>query len=195
MSGNFTLREEFDGSALAPYWLFVRTPQDRWHDLASTPGALTIRARSDHIGRNQQPSFVARRQQHMVASVSTAMHYRPVRPGDRAGLVAFQSDDFHFFFGLAMENGKTVLRLDRRAGPDDDADGITLASVPLDLKGDAPLRLRIDARKGLYDFSYGISSDEWVLLKKDADGTILSTQRAGGFVGTVIGMYAYRADN
>ncbi len=30
-----------------------------------------------------------------------------------------------------------------------------------------------------------------MLLKGDADGTILSTRVAGGFVGTMLGMYAY----
>jgi xylan 1,4-beta-xylosidase len=34
-------------------------------------------------------------------------------------------------------------------------------------------------------------ADAWVLLKGDADGTILSTRVAGGFVGTLLGMYAY----
>jgi alpha-N-arabinofuranosidase len=28
-------------------------------------------------------------------------------------------------------------------------------------------------------------------LLRDADGTILSTKHAGGFVGTMLGMYAY----
>jgi len=50
--------------------------------------------------------------------------------------------------------------------------------------------LRIDARDGRYDFSYATRENDWQVLLKDADGTILSTKVAGGFVGTMLGMYA-----
>jgi alpha-N-arabinofuranosidase len=53
--------------------------------------------------------------------------------------------------------------------------------------------LRITARGGRYDFSYAERADAWRVLARDVDGTILSTHVAGGFVGTVIGMYAYAA--
>jgi xylan 1,4-beta-xylosidase len=54
--------------------------------------------------------------------------------------------------------------------------------------------LRIDARSGggRYDFFYGTREGEWTLLLGNADGSILSTQVAGGFVGTMLGLYAYR---
>ena len=52
--------------------------------------------------------------------------------------------------------------------------------------------LKIDARGGEYDFYVrdpaGSSGSR---SAKDADGTILSTKTAGGFVGTMLGMYAY----
>jgi len=51
--------------------------------------------------------------------------------------------------------------------------------------------LKIDARGGRYDFSFGRRAGEWIPLLRDADGTILSTKHAGGFVGTMLGMYAY----
>jgi alpha-N-arabinofuranosidase len=53
--------------------------------------------------------------------------------------------------------------------------------------------LRIDARGGRYDFWYGTRENEWTPLITNADGTVLSTQVAGGFVGTMLGLYAYRA--
>jgi alpha-N-arabinofuranosidase len=34
---------------------------------------------------------------------------------------------------------------------------------------------------------------EWTPLLQDADGTILSTKVAGGFVGAMIGLYAHSA--
>jgi alpha-N-arabinofuranosidase len=51
--------------------------------------------------------------------------------------------------------------------------------------------LRIDARGGRYDFRYAVREGEWMPLQLDADGTILSTKVAGGFVGSLFGLYAY----
>jgi alpha-N-arabinofuranosidase len=52
--------------------------------------------------------------------------------------------------------------------------------------------LRIDARGGSYDFSWSADGRSWHKLVSGADGTILSTKKAGGFVGAVLGLYAHR---
>jgi xylan 1,4-beta-xylosidase len=64
-----------------------------------------------------------------------------------------------------------------------------VASAPLAAKG--PVELRITAHGGRYDFAYAITPGRWITLAHDADGTILSTKTAGGFVGATIGMYAF----
>lgn len=186
-SGNFALRDDFRETALSPAWLFIRTPKEKWYALKH--GALDIAARPDSIGSLDQPSFIGRRQQNMFVSVSTAMRYTPSKDGDEAGLVAFQNRDFYYFLGVAEIAGKTVVALKRRAGEADGEDGVVVASAPI-AKG-APVRLKIDASGGRYDFSYAVRRGAWSVLAKDADGTILSTHEAGGFVGTVIGLYAY----
>lgn len=191
MNGNFTVRDEFSSPALGPEWMTIRTPREPWYDLASTPGALTLRARSAALGTRAQLSFVGRRQQHAYATATTAMRYTPMRDGDAAGLVAFQSDSFYYFLGETMHDGKTFVRLTRRAGRADEGRETVVAEAPLAVRRDGPLYLRIRARGALYDFSYADQQDEWRVLAHDVDGTILSTHAAGGFVGTVIGMYAY----
>jgi xylan 1,4-beta-xylosidase len=190
LNGNFLVREEFNTHTLAPYWEMIRTPHDSWYDLTSSPGSLTLRARPVDIGAKGQPSFIGRRQQHAAASASVSMRYAPGRPGDAAGLVAFQSDSFYFFLGETLSQGKLVVRLVRRAGPKDGT-GVTLAEAPLTSALGAPIQLRIDARGRQYDFYYGERANEWKPLARDVDGSILSTQVAGGFVGTMIGMYAF----
>jgi xylan 1,4-beta-xylosidase len=172
--------------------MMLRTPRERWWDLASAPGMLTLRARPQHLATRQQPSFVARRQQHLTASASAAMRYQPARPGDVAGLVAFQNDWYYYLLGVTLdEGGRPLVRLWRHAGKMADADGAVMASAPVRLTGDAPIFLRIDARGGRYDFYWGTRPGEWTRLHGDDDATILSTQKAGGFVGTMLGLYAY----
>jgi alpha-N-arabinofuranosidase len=193
MSGNFTVREEFSGPSLAPYWTFMRTPRERWYDLDSKPGWLTIRARHADIGQPTQPSFIGRRQQHIAASASTAMTFAPSAPGDKAGLVAFQNEKHYYFVGLARRGAETVVQLEMHNGRATPDSGTVLATAPVHLPADAPVYLKIEARGGRYDFYYGLRPNQWIPLARDADGTILSTKKAGGFVGTFFGMYAYSA--
>jgi len=191
MSGNFTVREEFDDTTLAPYWLFIRTPRERWYDLDAPRGSLTLRARPADIARRTQPSFIGRRQQHTFASASVAMRYAAAGDGDRAGLVAFQNEDHFYFLGVTLADGAPVVRVERRAGTGPAGRPEVVASAPLHSAAGAPVYLRIVARGGRYDFHYGYAPDAWIALAENADGTILSTKTAGGFVGVVFGMYAY----
>jgi xylan 1,4-beta-xylosidase len=190
-TGNFTLREQFHGPELPPHWLRIRTPRERWYELDPVAGSLSLRARPEHIGRLAQPSFLGRRQQHMTASASTAMRYVPARAGDRAGIVAFQNDDFYFLMSVTLEEGRPVIQLHEAAGNGQGANPTLLASQPLRGRAGAPLYLRIDGDRDRYDFYYGYTEGEWIPLHTGADGKNLSTRRSTGFVGATFGLYAY----
>jgi alpha-N-arabinofuranosidase len=192
-SGNFTYRDEFNGKTLAPNWMFIRTPRETWFDLTSHPGWLTMQARAADIGRRAQPSFVGRRQQHLEASASTAMQFTPRKPGDKAGLVAFQNDDYYYFLGVARRGEETVVQVEMHAGPGTAPDRVVIASSPIAISSGTTVYLKIQARGDKYDFSYSMNPDSWTSLLRGADGTILSTKRASGFVGATLGMYAYAA--
>jgi xylan 1,4-beta-xylosidase len=192
-SGNFTYRDDFSAKELAPNWMFIRTPREKWYDLSSHPGWLTIRARPADIGRRAQASFVGRRQQHIEATASTAMQYVPLKTGDKAGLVAFQNDDYYYFLGVAKRGEETVVEVEMHAGAATPADRVVIATAPLVVSSATTVYLKIQARGDKYDFFYGLQPDRWTSLVRDADGTILSTKRAAGFVGATFGMYAYAA--
>jgi alpha-N-arabinofuranosidase len=189
-SGNFVLREEFDGKALAPYWMTPRVPKSAWHHLRG--GTLQLTPRSARIGEKLQPSFVARRQQHIAMTAATSLSFAAPMPGDKAGLAVYQDDAHYYFIGIVNDGGRRMLRVERRAGAGDPVDGVVLASVAL---VDATAQVQIRARGGRYDFSYrtGAGQGDWTPLLLDADGTILSTKVAGGFVGAMIGLYAHSA--
>ncbi|HEY4305226.1 MAG TPA: glycosyl hydrolase 115 family protein [Gemmatimonadaceae bacterium] len=187
-TGNFVVRDEFDDPTLALSWEFMRTPREEWYDLTSTRGALTIRARRDSLSGKGQPSWIGRRQQHLTMSVSTAVRFTPLRVGDEAGLSAFQSENAFYALAVARTKDTTVVQLRRRAGKD----GIEsiVASIPVKLDASQPMLLRIDARGGKYDFYYAQRTNGWLPLTTGEDGSILSTKKAGGFVGTMLGIYA-----
>jgi alpha-N-arabinofuranosidase len=191
-SGNFVVRDEFDDTTLAPYWEFMRTPRERWYDLMSPRGSLTIEARRQTLAGNGQPSWIGRRQQHLTMSATTALHFRPEHPGDEAGISAFQSENNYYALSVARTRDTTVIQLRRRMGKPGTGTGTdsVLAQIPVRVDTRQPIELRIAAREGSYDFSYALRPNAWITLVKDADGTILSTKKAGGFVGTMLGLYA-----
>ncbi len=191
LSGNFTVRDDFAAPLLSPEWGFLRTLRRRFVDLYSHPGWLTLRALPVPLEGLGQPSLVVRRQQHAFATATAAMRYVPLVPGDKAGIVAFQGSDAFYFLGVTLAGGRRTIVLERRAGPRRAVSDSVIAAAPLHAPPDSTLYLRIRARGAQYDFLYAERPDAWTLLKGDADGTILSTRVAGGFVGTMLGMYAY----
>ena len=189
INGAFTLRDEFSSSKLPLHWMMMRNPRERWWTIGN--GELELRARPVALGDNANPSFLARRQQHINSTATTVVRFKPAN-GAEAGLVALQSDEYWFFLALAEDGGKPVIRLRRRAGPEEPNTGTIVKQEQLAPPVGLPLYLRADARGAQYDFSWSTDGKTWRMLLKDADGTLLSTKRAGGFVGAVYGVHAYQ---
>lgn len=180
-------QEEFDGPSLPLQWMMMRNPREPWFELRG--GALRLQPRATGLGDFGNPSFLARRQQHMNASASTSVRFDP-KAGEKAGLAVLQNDEYWYLLSIACGANGRELRLERRAGPQDPAAGVVLASVPLKSNSARPVSLRITARGGTYDFDYAVKGKEWRTLKAGLDGKMLSTKTAGGFVGAVFGPYA-----
>lgn len=187
-SGAFTVAENFS-AGLPLHWMTPRVPKTDWFRIEA--GALVLTPRTDGLGSSRQPSFLARRQQHTNASAEVDVAFDPVA-GSEAGLAAFQSDEFWFALGVTRDaDGGTLLRLRQRAGPDNPEAGVVLAetSVP----ENTPLRLRFEGEGARYHASWSLPGENWQAIGPELDGKLLSTQRAGGFVGAVFGVYAETA--
>lgn len=185
--GNFTYTDDFEESSLADYWTMIRTPHEEWWNITGN-GFLQIESRPDIISGLGNPSFIGRRQQHLYGSASTKMIYAPENPGDVAGLVAFQGEHYYYMLGVTLNNeGEKEIFVKKSEGDEKSV----IASEIIEDDSNHEYYLKIEAKGADYDFSYALDEDNWQNLCKGADGTILSTNKAGGFVGTVIGMYAY----
>lgn len=190
LNGNFTWRDEFDAPTLASLWMFLRTPHETWWSLTDRPGALTLTPRAATLAGRENPSFIARRQQHADFSASTALHV-PAAAGISAGLVAFQNETHHFFFGVRRnpERGVEVF-LERASGSETETAPRTVAVSAIDAAGDAPVGLKIEGHGGACSFFYATRPGEWKSLRENEDASILSTAVAGGFVGATLGLHA-----
>jgi alpha-N-arabinofuranosidase len=185
-NGAFTVRDEFAGRRLPLYWMMMRNPAGKWWRISN--GSLEIDARPARLGDMGNPSLLARRQQHLNATATTKIRFNPPSDDSEAGMVALQNDDFWYFLAVGRDHGNLVIRLRRRAGSNDPQDGTILASAPLEY---GPVELRISASGASYDFDWSSDGRRWHALAHDADGTVLSTKRAGGFVGAVFGLYVH----
>lgn len=185
LNGDFTVREEFNSPDLPLDWMQLRNPAGRWWRIRK--GALEILARPVELGDGGNPSLLARRQQHLDCTATTQVRFGPSDDNAEAGLVAMQNDDHWYFIGVGSDHGKAIVRVHRRDGED----ASTLRSVLLDVAPGSPVRLRISAHRSTYDFSSSTDGRHWRTLVKNADGTVLSTKKAGGFVGAVFALYAH----
>jgi xylan 1,4-beta-xylosidase len=184
-SGDLHYLDAFDGKRLAPQWIGVRTPKAPVYWLGQ--GALVLGHGAAMGDVSGVPAFIGRRQQHHLATIATRVRYLPARDGDRAGLVAMQSDRAFLFFGVTRIAGRRSIALYTR----DDADADTLvAAAPLTAAGPLTLTIHVDGGSMRFDYAAGGKTH---MLKDGLDARFLSTKRAGGFVGTVIGPYAWSA--
>ena len=182
LSGNFTWRDEFDGATLDPAWLQLRGRQ--WFDLRRSPGALSIDPQVTGLDDVATPSFLARRQQHLVFDATTQLRV-PVNERIAAGLAAFQNETHWYFLGTRRAGTGVEIFVEKKNG--ERLDKVATAT----LQSATQLKLRISGNAGAYSFLHATpDSGGWQALKENDDGTILSTDVAGGFVGAVVGPYA-----
>jgi xylan 1,4-beta-xylosidase len=183
LNGDFTLREEFNAPRLPLNWMQLRNPAGQWWRVRN--GALELDPRPVALGDDGNPSLLARRQQHLDATATTQVRFRPASDAAEAGLVAMQNEQYWYFVGVGRDHGKAVVRVRRAVNGAQS----TLAVAPL--PGGSPVQLRIRAHGPTYDFAWSSDGRHWHTLVKGADGTVLSTKKAGGFVGAVFALYAH----
>ncbi len=183
-NGNFEYKQEFNDTNLDYSWIQIRTPEQEFYSIEK--GKLKIKSLPISIEEKKSPAAVVRRQKHNNFSVETQMEFTPKTENDFAGLTLFQNERFQFLFGKAMVKGKVVLNVYRMA-----KDKKLLVSVELKAKDSKkPIKLKLKGDAGKADFCYSFDGKTWITIVEKADATNLSTQAAGGFIGTTIGLYA-----
>ncbi len=175
--------DHFDGPALAPHWFFLRTPRDEFWSLSDRSGYLRLRLRPERLAERVNPSFVGRRQQHIHFSAQTSLEFAPQADNECAGLALVQNNDFHFCFVVTSAANQPVIRLIKRVSGAEEI----LAEQPLTA---GRCSLKVEAHELAYHFYVANEQSQWQPIAEGVDGRILSTPVAGGFVGTVIALYA-----
>lgn len=182
-TGNFTVRDAFDGPLLDRQWSSLRAPATPWIDLTTQPGHLRIAPHRDALSALGTPSYLGRRQQHLRFQASTALQL-PER-GSSAGLAVFQNERHWYYLGVRQQSVGAEIFLEKRDG-DAPAQVVARHALP---EGPAALVLTVAGDGAVYRFGHRDARGHEVLLSS-SDGRVLSTDHAGGFVGTTLGPYA-----
>ncbi|UTF60286.1 glycoside hydrolase family 43 protein [Gilvimarinus sp. DA14] len=180
-AGNFGYTDSFDGDSLSLSWMGLRNPSEDFYQVEN--GALNLTCRGGLGNLDAVPSFIGRRQQHHIADVSTTVTFDPTAEGDMAGLAAVQSDTHLMFLGVTQLDGQKQVALYRHEGS---TEGELISAQPLE--SSAPVELTLAFNAGQMQASYEVDGTKHTLAE-GVDATNLSTNVAGGFVGTLIGPY------
>jgi xylan 1,4-beta-xylosidase len=103
--------------------------------------------------------------------------------------VCMQSEKFNYVFGITKKADVFYLVLQRT----EKGQSTIIASTQIDIKN--PVRLQVKAEGENYSFDYSNNGTDFVNLGGPVSGDILSTNVAGGFTGSLIGLYATSAND
>jgi alpha-N-arabinofuranosidase len=192
-NGNFTYVEDFTSDTLDFRWIGLRGPREEFMSIAKK--GLEITPFPTNIKEVKPTSTLFYRQQHKTFSFRAEMRYTPKSEKDLAGVVALQNEGSNYVFGLTKKSKDYFLVLQKNSWPDRRGEIIseTVASTKIDLKN--PLTLRISATGNDYTFDYSGNGTEFINLGGTVPGDILSTDVAGGFTGTLLGLYATKGND
>ncbi len=174
--------DPFESEQLDYRWNFLRTPRGDFWSLTERVGHLRLKAKKETIMEEENPAFVGRRQQHMNFMAQTVMEFTPKSDNESAGFVLLQNHNYQFRVEVVLEENETYIQLIRREDGKDEL----LAKQPIDT---SKLYIKVEARGQAYHFYYAEKAWDWKTLCLGADGTILSTDKAGGFIGAYLGLY------
>ncbi|PRX46840.1 glycoside hydrolase family 43 protein [Salegentibacter salegens] len=186
-NGNFTYTEDFSSKNLDYRWIGLRGPREDFIEF--TKKGLKINPFEVNIKEVKPTSTLFHRQQHKDFSFTTTIDYKPKSENDLAGITALQNEGFNYVFGITKKDKEHYLVLERT----EKGSSEILASKKIELKGS--IQLRVEADGDDYRFSYTLNGEGFENLGGTVSGDILSTNVAGGFTGTLIGLYATSAND
>ena len=191
-SGNFRYSTRFGGNKLDPRFIFLRTVLKNWCYPQGKKENLYMKVRPETISGTGNPSFVGFRQSHIRCSTMTSLQFVAATENEKAGLAIFQNEHHFYYLCKSIEGGKPVVQL-YRSTKGEDMELLKSETLP---SNNQSVNLLIVADGPAYSFYWSSGFDstmdrvKWNLLLSGADGKFLSTKTAGGFVGSLFGMYA-----
>lgn len=174
-------------NGLAKEAFFIRTPLVPCYDINSK-GQLEMTASSTDLNQKRQPAAIGRWINNWTFTAQTGLDFVPQQPKDFAGIICFHDDNCYIRFGKTLDqDGKPVMLLETYSH----GRLCSQANSPL-TRTDGKVYLKVEGDNAVnYTFSYSTSpKGNWTQVGEPVSADLISTQTAGGFTGTMVGIYA-----
>lgn len=186
-NGNFTFTDDFTAQKLDFRWIGMRGPREDF--ISTTKNGLTIKPFEVNVKAVAPVSALFQRQQHQRFTATTTLKFVPKSDKELAGITCYQSERFNYVFGITKKDKDFYILLQRT----EKGQSVIVASEKIDVK--TPVQLQVVARGDEYKFNYSVDGVNFTNLGGPVSGDILSTNVAGGFTGSLIGLYATAAND
>lgn len=182
-NGNFCFEENFASANLDYRWIGMRGPREDFVSI-SKKGGLRIQPFETSIKQVKPISALFYRQQHSHFTAEATMKFKPKKENELAGLTCYQSEGFNYVFGVTRKGKDYVLLLAKTQK------GQTTIVAHTTIDANTSVKLQVEAKGNDYRFNYALGDGSYQNLGGTVSGDILSTNVAGGFTGSLIGLYA-----
>ena len=186
-NGNFTFTDNFTAPKLDYRWIGMRGPREDF--ITTSKNGLSIKPFAVSIKAVAPVSALFQRQQHQHFTATTTMKFTPKSENELAGLACYQSERFNYVFGITKKDKDFYILLEKT----EKGQSKIIASAKIDVK--MPVQLQVTAKGDEYKFNYSVDGVNFTNLGGTVSGDILSTNVAGGFTGSLIGLYATSAND
>ncbi|MCR4734409.1 MAG: glycoside hydrolase family 43 protein [Treponema sp.] len=183
--------DEFNSPEIADYWLSLRSRNPEYINCKEHSGFLRLYGAGPVTG-NGETSMLLHRQTSFSYEACAKIKCHFVDDGDAAGIICFQNETFNYRLQLKKQGKVTIVQLIRAAGGKDE---IIKEDVVTGGTNEISGVLRVVAEKQKLHFQSGPDERDMAIVAENMDASILSVEKAGGFVGTVIGMFAVSANS
>lgn len=181
-NGNFTFTDNLKNSLLDDRWIAMRAPKENFISL--TKNGVKINPFSTNIKAKALVSALFHRQQHASFETTVNLDFKPKSEKDLAGITCYQNEKFNYVFGITKKDKDFYIVLERT----EKGNSTLISSEKISLLKN--IQLQIVANGDDYQFNYSLDGKNFSNLAGHVSGDILSTDVAGGFTGSLIGLYA-----
>ncbi len=181
-NGNFIFNDDLKKTQLDYRWIAMRGPRESF--ISSTKNGIKINPFSTNIKAKAPISALFHRQQHTTSETTVSLDFKPKSEKELAGMTCYQSENFNYVFGVTKKDKDFYIVLERT----EKGNSIIISSEKISLSKNIQLQVSVVADD--YQFNYSLDGKNFKNLGGKVSGDILSTDVAGGFTGSLIGLYA-----
>ncbi|MFS4428449.1 glycoside hydrolase family 43 protein [Chryseobacterium sp. S90] len=181
-NGNFTYTDKLTDKNLDYRWIAMRGPRESF--ITVTKNGVKVNPFETNIKALAPVSALFHRLQHESFETSVTLDFKPKSEKELAGITCYQSETFNYVFGITKKDKDFYIVLERT----EKGQSKLIASEKISLS--KTVKLQVVADKDEHSFNYSLDGKNYKNLGGPVSGDILSTDVAGGFTGSLIGLYS-----